>query len=181
MALSAVATPYALALLDLSTDRNELLVVRKQLDKVVQLTSESKELAMAFSNPTITVEERKAVVTSLATATSLTTTTRHFLLVLAEKGRLAVLSDIAETFGRLADERTGVARAEVVSSAPLDAGQEVRLKAKLRTLTGKDVELSNKVDASLIGGLRVHVGGQVFDTSVATQLRKLREAILQDI
>lgn len=181
MALSAVATPYAMALLDLAVDTGTLSTVRGQIDRIDALYAKSPELQVAFGNPTISTDERKKVVQSLAVSLALSPTTKNFLLVLAEKGRLAALPDIAAVLGRLADERTGVAKAEVVSTAPLDAGQMARLQATLGTMTGKTVTLSNTVDPSLIGGLRVSVDGKVYDTSVAMQLRKLREAILSDL
>lgn len=181
MALSPVATPYATALLDLAMDTQQLAVVRPQIEKVVRLIGASRELEVAFENRTITVEERKNVVTRLAGTLLLSPTVKNFLLVLAEKGRLGNLRDIATVFGQLADARTGAARAEVRSSVALNPGQIGRLEAKLSELTGKRVQVTNTVDATLIGGIRVHVDGQVYDTSVAMQLRKLREAILQDI
>ncbi len=181
MALSPVATPYAVALRDLAVDTQQLAVVRGQVEKVVRLVAASRDLAIAFENPTVTVEERKKIVVSLASMLLLSATTKNFLLVLAEKGRLNHLTDIGTAFGKLADDHMGIARAEVRSSAALNPSQVARLKAKLAELTNKTIEITNTVDPSLIGGIRVHVDGQVYDTSVAMQLRKLREAILQDI
>lgn len=181
MALSPVATPYALALLDLAVDQGTLPAVRAQLEKLADAVRQSRDLQIAFGNPTISTAERKRVVEALAGLLALSPTTRNFLYVLAEKGRLGALGDIATAFGRLADERTGAARAEVVSSAPLTSEQLSRLTAALADKTGKTVTLSNAVDPALLGGIRVAVDGKVYDTSVATQLRKLREAILSDL
>ncbi|MCB9507801.1 MAG: ATP synthase F1 subunit delta [Myxococcales bacterium] len=179
--MSAVADIYALALLDLTVANGTLQAVREQLDQLASLLQTSRELNVAFSNPTLTMAERERVVDALAQRLSLSKTTRSFLMVLASKGRLPAVQDIATAFGRLADERTGVLRARCVSSVPLSVTQTTRLKAMLSELTGRTVMVSNDIDPSLLGGVRVHVAGKVYDTTVATQLQQLRGAILNSL
>lgn len=181
MALSPVATPYAMALLDLAVEQGSLPAVRAQLESLVDVLGRSRELQVAFSNPTISTRERQSVVQSLVGPFGLSKMARNFLMVLADKGRLSALPDIVTVLGRLADARTGAARAEVVASAPLDATQQERLKSTLAQMTGKTITLQTAVDPSLLGGLRVTVDGKVYDTSVATRLKRLREAILSDL
>jgi F-type H+-transporting ATPase subunit delta len=177
MATSA-AIPYATALLELASEQGTINAIRQQLNRLVEVLAASKELRVAFSNPTLTTAERLAVVRALVGPLGLSRTCQNFLFVLAEKGRLAVLDDIVQVFSTLADERTGVVRTEVVSSVPVTEGQLMRLKAALGKMTGKTVKLETRVDPDLIGGLQIHVDGTVYDTSIATQLQKLRETIL---
>ncbi len=181
MAIAPVATPYAMALLSVAVEQGSIRSVREQLDKVVGLIGESDDLRIVFSNPTVSETERMAVVDVLSTRLGLSRTSRNFLMLLAEKRRLGLLPDIAQVFGQLADAQVGVVRARVLSSASLNVTQATRLKNTLAEMTGKTVVVTNDVDPDLIGGMRVEVGGKVYDTSVATQLRKIREAILEDI
>ena len=175
------AIPYATALLELAVEQGTTNAVRQQLNRLRDVLAGSKELRVAFSNPTLTVEERVAVVRALVGPLGLSRTTQNFLFVLAEKGRLGALEDIVRVFNTLADERTGVVRTEVVSSVPVTGGQLMRLKSALAKLTGKTVQLETRVDEDLIGGLQIHVDGKVYDTSIATQLQKLRETILSSL
>ena len=181
MALSATATPYAMALLDLASDRGDLAPVREQLNSLSALLDASEELRAAFSNPTISIAERKGLVEATATHARMAPVTRNFLLLLADKGRLPILRDITKVFNRLADERTGVVEARVVSSMPLNSLQRARLEQTLAQMTAKSVTVVSEVDPSLIGGLQVHVGGRVYDTSVANRLKGLRDTILSDL
>ena len=180
MATSA-AIPYASALLDLAVEQGTTNAIRQQLNRLVDLQISSAELKIAFANPTLTVDERVAIVRALVGPLGLSRTTQNFLCVLAEKGRLNVLPDIVRTFNTMADERTGAVRAEVVSSSPITEGQLTRLKAALSKTTGKTVRIETSVDPELIGGLQIHVDGKVYDTSIATQLHKLRENILSNL
>ena len=181
MASSAVASVYAKALADLTAANGSMSAVRDQLDSLAGLVRASRELQVVLSNPTVGVDARKRVVVAVSDRLSLSKTTRSFLLVLAEKNRLAALAPIADAFGQLVDERSGIVRAKVVSSVALSEAQATRLRAVLGDLTGKSVVVSNETDPAHIGGLAVHVGGKVYDSTVATQLDKLRAAILQRI
>jgi F-type H+-transporting ATPase subunit delta len=68
-----------------------------------------------------------------------------------------------------------VTRAEVTSAAPLTDANVAALKASLRAVSGgKDVELTAKVDASIIGGLVVKLGSRMVDGSLKTKLNTIR-------
>jgi len=177
MARTRIAKPYAKALLDLAVDQGTLEKIDKEMQRMGDLVRRSEDLRNVFSNPVMTTEERHRVIGELAQRLVLSTTTRNFLLVLADKRRLAHFVEIAEAFQELSDERRGVVRAEVRSPVPLSSAQQLSLKTVLEKITGKSVVTNALVDADLIGGLQVKVGGRVYDASVRTQLEQLRLAV----
>ena len=181
MARTKVAQPWAKALLDLSVDAGTVSATREELDRVASLVTSSWDLQNAFANPTITVDDRKKVVSELATRLSLGRTVKNFLLLLADKRRLASLRDIADAYREYADAHEGVVRAEALSPVPLTDTQLTRLRETLGTLTGRRVAVNVTVDPTVIGGLRVRVGGRVYDATVARRLDALRTEILQSL
>lgn len=181
MANNEIATPYAQALLDIVVERGSLAAVRTQVDTLAALAADSFDLTNVFANPTVTESERKAVVGALCDQLGTDPMLRNFLLLLAEKRRLAYFGDIASMFGALADAREGVVTAEVASASELSAAQKAKLTKTLETVTGRKVRLSVAVDAELLGGLRVTVDGHVYDTSVKNQLDALRGRILNEL
>ena len=66
---------------------------------------------------------------------------------------------------------------EVRSAVPLTEDQKTRLAEALGRATGKNVEVKNIVDPSVLGGIVAQVGDQVIDGSVRARLDQLREAI----
>jgi F-type H+-transporting ATPase subunit delta len=181
MANENVATPYAKALLSLAVEQGALRPLRDQLEQLVKLLDRSPELAAVFANPTVSTEERNRVIDVVSTRLAMSKVMRNFLFVLSQRHRLPVLRDIEAVFQQLADAHLGVVRAEAVSSAQLSVAQMTRLKNSLTEKTGKTVLVTNTVDPSLLGGLQVKVDGKVYDASVRTRLRSLREAILHDL
>lgn len=70
-------------------------------------------------------------------------------------------------------------RAEVTTAAELPEAYFTELKQTLERVTGKQVVVTHKVDASLIGGVVTRVGDQVFDGSVKNRLSELKDELLR--
>ena len=71
----------------------------------------------------------------------------------------------------------GRPRAEVISAVPLEEGQVRALQSALKAALHKDVQLDQKVDATLLGGLVVKVGSRMVDSSLRTKLNSLKHAM----
>lgn len=99
----------------------------------------------------------------------------RFLDLLADKGRLGILPDLADAFGPLADAARGLVRVQVLSWRPVPERLLRELEPRLERLTGSRVEIRAETDASLRGGWRIRIGDRVIDGSVAHRLKTLRE------
>src|SRR5262249_54396325 len=103
-----------------------------------------------------------------------------FLRVLNRHGRLGLLPSIYRE-ARLDWERRHNRRAVMVRTAqPLDDSQQDALRARLETLLGATPVLQVEVDPSLIGGLIVQAGDEVFDVSIRNQLETLRRRLIEE-
>lgn len=71
-------------------------------------------------------------------------------------------------------DQTGYAIATVTTAAPMTADQLARLQAGLSASYGRQLEVNQVVDPSLVGGVRVQIGDDVIDGSVASRLKELR-------
>lgn len=94
--------------------------------------------------------------------------------VLGQKPRGYV--GILEHFQRLVklDEARRAARIE--SAIPLTPDLENNFKAALERRYGRGLHFTFAQNPSLIGGVRVQVGSDVFDSSIRTRLNDLKEA-----
>lgn len=100
-----------------------------------------------------------------------------FLRVLNQKDRLGYLRLIGLAYRTLRENRAGRQRILVESAAPLADDQKAALTAALAAATGKTPILVVRENLDLLGGLVVHVGDRVFDTSVRTRLTTLRNTL----
>ena len=97
----------------------------------------------------------------------------NFIRLLAERGRLGLLPDIAVLFARYWARSEQRVEAEVVSAMVLDESQQVALQLALERRTGKKVQLDCRVDSSLLGGAVVRADGMVIDGSLRNRLQQL--------
>lgn len=100
------------------------------------------------------------------------------MTLLVENDRLLLLPEIASQFLWLKNRHEGTADAEIASAFALTDAQVADLVAGLEKKFGVKIKPTVRVDASLIGGVRVAVGDQVLDTSVRAQLDRMRDALV---
>jgi len=99
----------------------------------------------------------------------------RLLDLLAERGRLDVLSAVAESYAVLHNAHKGVVRAEVVTAVPLETTQQRLLETALgQVADAKAVELRAQVDPTVLGGVLVRMAGRTYDGTVRGRLASLR-------
>ena len=95
-------------------------------------------------------------------------------LLMVRRGRPGAIDAMVERFGELVRRERGISLAEVRTALPLDDEQRAAIAQRLRVLTGDRVEMNEKVDESLIGGISVRIGDRLYDASVRSRLERLR-------
>ena len=146
---------------------------------MIESNSDLKRLV--FSPVFSSVEQEKAVASLCKEAgMDKNATSRYvanFLCVVASNRRLFVLPAIVSAFHNLAANFRGEISAEVVSAQELTSAQEKELKATLKTVAGKDVNLHKTVNPDILGGLIVRLGSRQIDTSLSSKLFSLKLAL----
>ncbi|MBS2024629.1 MAG: ATP synthase F1 subunit delta [Deltaproteobacteria bacterium] len=178
---SSVARRYARALFALEADTPARThdARLEDLEQFAAALDESEELRQTLLGPGLTMEQRQALVDTLARKMRLAKEVQSFLHVLAERSRLGIVPSVAAAYRELADAQNGRVRATVVSAAAISEGEVEKLEKTFSTATHKKVVLSAKTDPALIGGLLAEVGGTRYDGTLKTQLEKLREELLK--
>ena len=103
----------------------------------------------------------------------------HFLCLLVDKKRERNIEAVCEEFNSLCNEYFNVLEGIVYSTKPLTKDQMTNIEKSIELKLNKKVELTNKLDSSLIGGLKVVVGDTVFDNSIQHKMEALKNELLQ--
>ena len=101
----------------------------------------------------------------------------NFLLVLLRKNRQVIFVTIAAEFQRLVDKQNKLIQATATTAVPLDQRSLEQMKSVLGQAFNSDVQISSKIDASILGGIIVNVDGRLLDGSLKSQLHKLGEQL----
>ena len=178
MTSRAAGTRYARALFDVALKEADIQQVGRDLTAFAALVAGNDLLGRVLSNPAIPAARKRAVVEQLlAKAGPVSPVVVKLLGLLADRDRLALLPDIAAAYRNRLMEHAKVVRAEVVTAVPLPADRVTALQRGLAGATGLEVQLENRVDASINGGAITRIGSTVYDGSVSRQLEKMKEAL----
>lgn len=173
----AISKRYAKALLIIAREDNRAEVYREELDRFSKLLTSQKILEQTISNPLYEAESRRKVLSVTLEKLELSHVMRSFLVLLFDKGRIGFIHSINTYYQTMADEIKGIARAELISAAPLPDESIDKIRKRLSDLTGKDVILRLAQDPGLIGGVVTKIGDLVIDGSIRTQLTNMKESL----
>jgi len=171
--LATIARPYAEALY--KSPQAGLTGEASWLDALAAVASNEQLLQLA-GNPKITPKQIYDVVAEVARV-QLPPAGQNFLRTVIENGRLAALPEIAHQVRELRNAQAGASDAIVFSAFPISAQQLAELTSTLEKRFDRKLNLTVQEDASLIGGIRVAVGDEVLDTSVAARLEQMKAAL----
>jgi F-type H+-transporting ATPase subunit delta len=177
MSSRASAARYARALLDAIARDGNPEQVEQDLTAFEHLVARTPDLQKAFANPAVPVTAKRGIVERLLAQMKVSGPAERLLLLLAERDRLGVLGDLVAAYRERLMEYRRTVRAEVTTAAPLSPERLSQLEQRLAAATGRRVTMTTRVDPALIGGAVARVGSVVYDSSIATQLEKIRERL----
>jgi len=175
MLSGSLARRYAKAVFEIGVEQGGLDKLGADIRALGLAMKESPELVAVLTSPAIQRADRRKVVDGLLQHIGAVSTTRNLMYVLLEGERLASLPMIARELDRMIEAKAGRVAAEVVSAKPLEQAQLSELVAVLEKLTGKKVSVQKREDPELLGGVVAKVGDTIYDGSLRTQLRNLRD------
>lgn len=175
--VNEIAARYAKALFDLADEQKALDPVAQDLRNVQQLVSESDDLRRMVRSPVISRADQGKAMAAILDKAGASELTSKFIGYLAAHRRLFALGAITKAFLAELASRRGEVTAEVTSARSLSDAQMGAVEEALKKVVGGKVAVEHRVDPSLIGGLIVKVGSRMVDSSLATQLQKLKLAM----
>ena len=173
MAGARAAIRYAKALLNLATDSKTAEVVNKDMKLIADTLAESKDLSEALLSPVISSSIKKSTLLEVFKNTDKSTSS--LIDTLVANNRIDILGDVASKYNQLFDESKGIEVATVTTAVELSADLKKKVLAKAKELTGKNVEVENIIDESILGGFILRIGDVQYNASVANQLNKLKQ------
>lgn len=173
--LSTLARPYAKAAFSAAVDGGDIAGWSTALDTLAAI-SKAEAIVELISSPSVSALDKAKTLTTVA-GKEANEGAANLLEVLAENNRFALLPEISTQFELLKADYEKSADVKVTSAFELSDAQQKTLTEKLVTKLERDVVLTVKVDASLIGGVIIKAGDLVIDDSVRGKLSKLADAM----
>lgn len=177
MSNSTVAKRYAQALFELAQQKNILAEVGADLNELTKVLESSPELLTLLSVPKFSIERKKQMVAEIFVGS--TTEFIHTIQLLVEKKRINEVKNLTEAFVNLAAQAQGTAEATVYSTRVLSAEESASISAAFAKRVGKQsLTITNEIDPSLLGGIRIQIGNHIYDSSVVSKLERLKRELI---
>ena len=177
MSQSTAANRYAKALFQLAQEKNLLKEVTEDLREVKVVFEKNQELFKLLDTPKIDADKKKAILSELFA--SVQPIIINALKLLIDKKRIHEVVSVIDAFINQANNAQGVADAVVFSTRALTEEEANRISTVFAQKVGKNaLRITNEIDASLLGGIRVQIGNQIYDNSVVTKLAGLKRELI---
>ncbi len=180
MIAGSLAKRYAKALAEAAAEVNALESVGAELTRVATLWQEQPAMAQFFINPGILLSIKEQTLRSLSKRMRLSPLLARFVDLLLARDRMQALPAAAHIYADLMNKQLGRVQATATTAAPLTPKLAEGLRRRMGEVLGETVQLETRVDPAILGGIVVQVDSTVYDGSLRTQLKQLREHLLRE-
>jgi F-type H+-transporting ATPase subunit delta len=163
------------ALLNSGQKAGSLADVEDELFRFGQIVSGNAQLAVTLSDPGAPTERRVKLVEDLLKGKAQPVTLRLVEVALEGFGGRGFDSSLSRLVELTAAKRDREV-AYVTVAKPLTESEEQALAAKLAEIYGRDISLKVDVNPSIIGGVSVKVGSDLYDGTILRRLNAARQA-----
>lgn len=174
-----VTRSYSEALVNAAEAQGQVDAVLAELDAIqAEVLQVHPEFAALLTSPLVSAADKDRLLVSTFEERTQPTVV-NFLRVLNRHGRLGSLGAIARAARAIWDKRQNRRPVLVRTAVPLDDAQLEALRERLRQMLNATPLVELVVDPSLIGGMVVQLGDDVYDASIRNRLEQLRQRLIE--
>jgi F-type H+-transporting ATPase subunit delta len=176
MRTSETIETLARVLFELATLSDAVDAVDADLASVVKAVRGHVDLHQALTDTSLPAEKKRDILREIF-GESVAPETLAIVTLMVERRMTDNLGDLARAFTETAEAERGIVAAEVTTAIELDDALRAKLVKQISTALGRPVTLRERVDETILGGIRINVAGRVLDGTITSQLDGVRQAL----
>jgi len=180
MSVTLLAKRYAQALFDLAVENNITEEVAKDMILVKSVLEESRVLRKVLKNPVIDAPKKVKVLDSIF-GNKIQKLTHRFLQLITSKGREMYITFIADAFDEIYKDAKNILSVKLTTAIKVDEKVKKEILEQLAKITDKTLDITEKVDESLIGGFVLNFEDYQYDDSVKKQLQRMAKVFSENL
>ncbi len=175
-----IASRYAKSLIQLAGEQGKLAKVFTDIKSIDGIFEKSRDLKLMFRSPIIPADKKQNIVKQLFEG-KITDLLYRFLTLMIKKGRERYFHEMVESFILQYNVIKNITPVTITSAVKLDAGlvQSMLTALKTKEKLG-EIELTEVIDESIIGGYILQYGDKMIDSSVVKNLGGFRNIVDDD-
>lgn len=170
--MTEVGSVYGEALYDLAHSEGLSEAVLGELNVLSQSFAAEPDFIRLLGTPSLSKQERCQILDD-SFREKVHSYVLNFLKILTEKGYMRHFGDCCIAYRELFNRDNGILPVSAVTAVALSHSQQQRLCEKLTAITGKKIELVNRVDPTCLGGIRLDYDGKRLDDTVEHRLNAI--------
>ena len=167
---------FSKGLVEIISSSDDSVKIEEEFLQVLQVLNINTEALDVFRNFCIPAYKKIEAISSIFSK-RVTSMTLDLITLTISQGYADNLSDIEQQVSNYIAEKRGAALAKVISAVELNDSTQNDLKAALKSKLGRDIELSLKVDSSVIGGIKVSIGERTFDGLLSSKFSDIQTVL----
>jgi F-type H+-transporting ATPase subunit delta len=176
MSEAVVAKRYADALFQLGNEKAVLEQFTDEFRTVQEVFESNTNLITFLKHPRVHNAKKKQFLDEVFQGLSVDVV--NTIKLLAERHRSEMIPSIIDHFIQLVNDAKGIAVATVYSVRELNEAEKKELETAFAKRFNKNsLEFENKVDTSVLGGVKIRLGNTIYDGSVSGKLRRIRNKV----
>ena len=161
---------------DAAKDAGRLPQIHEELGDFAAAVADVPELRNVLRNPQVDPRTKADLLEELLGGAD--ALVRNFLRLVAEKGRIADIEEIAREFERLVAKEERRLNVQLTTAYELSDEEATAILGQIEQASGRKVDATRKVDPYLIGGFVLQAGSMRVDASVRGRLNRLRQELV---
>lgn len=174
--MNEIASRYASALVSIAKDERRLEDYKSAVLSVKETLDANPELFKFLKSYFVKDDEKEKVVEELTKSFGLENFT-NFIKLLVIKHKIHIYKDIVKEITKGINFELDIYEGFVYSTEPLENSKILEISRVISEKLHRKVELTNKLDSRLIGGVKVVVHDHVFDGSIKYKLETMKEQL----
>ena len=175
---SLINVRYAKAFFSLANEKGLTEELQKDAVLVSSVCKSISDFMVLIESPLISTSGKVKAIKSIFEG-KVNPYSLKFLVLITENRREKFIPGIFRDLEELYRKSQGIRTAILTTATPLDDDIVEQIRQSLESEFGGKVELSQMIDKELIGGFVLRVDDNQYDASIATQLKKIKEKLLQ--
>ncbi len=175
--MNEIASRYGLALYSLALEENKISSLQEENKELLAILKDNNDFILLLGSEFLSLKERLDILEK--SLVGIDQNLVSFLAIVIENNRSDYIIDILEAFNSYCNEYKGVKEGYIYSTLKLDQDTILKISEKLSKIEHKQIELKNKIDPSLIGGVKVVIGDKVYDGSIKNHLEMMKNDLLK--
>ena len=174
--MTQIGNVYGESLYELAKEENLAADIGAQLKVLKACFQQEASFVTLLSTPSLTKAERCQILDDCFRGKT-EPYVLNFMKILTEKGYMRHFGDCVQAYRASFNRDNGILPVTAITAVALTDAQTAKLIAKLSGITGKKIELTNKLDPTVLGGMRLDYDGKRVDDTVSHRLDAVRSML----